>query len=60
MDTWCPPALFVDSSVVPFDEESLEFLGEFWVDSFELLDESPEFLDESPDEREESPEPFDP
>jgi hypothetical protein len=55
----CAPWLWAVQSVDPLVLQSLEFLGEFWVELFESLDESPDDFEESFDEFDESPEPFD-
>ena len=55
----CAPWLLVDQSLVPLVDQSLLFLGEFWVELFEFFDEPCELFDESFDEFDESLEPFD-
>jgi hypothetical protein len=54
----CAPWLWAVQSVDPLVLQSLEFLGEFWVELFESLDEPFDDFEESFDEFDESPDPL--
>jgi len=54
----CASRLWVVQSLELLVVQSLEFLGEFWVELCESFDESLEVCEESPDELDESPDPF--